>query len=207
MALGLPKDPAQQKRVLIAIAPLLVLFLYYYFLHGKKTEEIAAKTTRLEALEAANGPARALASQGGPELQKKLALYEQHIVRLEQLIPEQEEVPDLLHSMTLRAADAEVELSTMRPESEEPGQFYTRQTYSMGVTGSFHRIGQFLSAVGSLPRIITPIDMVLTVKGKPDRHGDMTLDAVFRIETYVIPPPSGAPPAAAAPAPPAEGAP
>ena len=37
----------------------------------------------------------------------------------------------------------------MRPESEEPGEFYTKQTYTMGVIGPYHRVGRFLAAVGS----------------------------------------------------------
>ena len=194
----LPQDPQQQKKLLVAIAPLLILFAYYYFLHGKATAEIATREARLETLETVNGPARIQASQGGPELQKKLELYEQHMVRLEQLIPEREEVSDLLYTMTQRAEDAGVDMTTMKPEDEQPGQFYTRQTYEMGVSGSYHRIGQFLASIGSLPRIITPIDLALTTRAQSDRSGNRLLNATFRIETYVIPEPK--PPAAPKPA-------
>ena len=194
----LPQDPQQQKRLLIGLAPLLLVFVYYYFFHTKATAQIAEQQTRLEALEAANGPARIQAAQSGPELQQKLELYEQHMVTLEKLIPAREEVPDLLHSMTLRAEDTGVELATMKPESEEPGQFYTRQTYEMGVIGSYHRIGEFLAAIGSLPRIITPIDVSLASRNRQERQGGMQLEARFRIETYVIPPPGSAQPDSAA---------
>ena len=190
----LPQDPQQQKKILVAIAPLLILFAYWYFLHGKAQAEILTKETRLETLEAVNGPARIQASQGGPELQRKLALYEQHMVRLEQLIPEREEVSDLLYTMTQRAEDAGVDMTTMKPEDEQPGQFYTRQTYEMGVIGSYHRVGQFLASIGGLPRIITPIDVVITTRAQSDRSGARLLNAQFRIETYVVPEPKPAPP-------------
>ena len=48
MALGIPDDPAQRNRLLIGIIPLLLLFGYWYFLHGDATAEVEAMQTRLE---------------------------------------------------------------------------------------------------------------------------------------------------------------
>ena len=84
---SLPKNPEQQKRLLIGLVPLLLVFVYYQFVHGGKKEEIAALETRHQQLEAQNAAMRPQALTGGAELQQKLALYEQHMKRLEELIP------------------------------------------------------------------------------------------------------------------------
>jgi type IV pilus assembly protein PilO len=187
----LPTDPNQQKKLLLALLPLVLAFLYYQFVHGPRTEQIEELEARLEQLERANAAARVLAERGGPELQRRLAVYEQHMTRLEELLPRREEVAELLHSMTLRAQSAGVELTGLRPESEEPSPYYTRHTYEVNVRGAYHNVGRFLTEVGSLPRIITPAEFKLTGNtGMTDRTGSPLLNANFRIITYIVPEPT-----------------
>jgi type IV pilus assembly protein PilO len=186
---SLPKDPEQQKRLLIGLVPLLLAIGYYYFLHGKKVEEINGLQTRLEELELRNNAMRPQALTGGAELQQKLALFEQHMKRLEELIPQSEEVPQLLNSMSERAQDAQVDLSLMRPQAENPGQFYTEQSYEIAVIGGYHEIGRYLGMIASLSRIITPVGLKLEPRpGDTLRDGTPRLTAGFRIITYVVPP-------------------
>ena len=181
----LPSDPTQQKKLLIGLLPLLLLLGYWYFMHGAKAEEIAEMETRLEALELNNNTARTIANQGSTaDLARRLDLYEEHMQRLEQLIPSGEEVPDLLNMIASRAEVSRVQLSLMRPEEDVASEFYRRVTYQMGVIGEYHRIGEFLSEVGSLPRIVTPTDLILRRRGESRQ-----LEASFRIETYILPQP------------------
>ena len=72
MALGLPDDPVQKRRVLIGALPLLAVFGYWYFLHGGLVEQRTAMETRLEQLEAGNAQARARAPQSR-QLEERLA--------------------------------------------------------------------------------------------------------------------------------------
>lgn len=180
----LPSDPEQQKKLLIGLLPLLLLLGYWYFFHGTRAEAIAQQEARLEALERSNTTARTIASQGSAEdLARRLALYEAHMARLEQLIPSGEEVPELLNMIATRAEGTGVQLALMRPEEDVAAEFYRRVTYEIGVIGRYHDIGLFLSEVGTLPRIVTPIDLNLR-----RRSGDpLQLNASFRIETYVLP--------------------
>jgi len=61
------------------------------------------------------------------------------------------------------------------------------------VVGEYHDVGRFLTAVASLPRIITPTDMELDqftgAPPSPDIQNPVV--ARFRIQTYVIPDGSG----------------
>ena len=185
----LPTDPQQQKKLLLGLLPMLMLFAYYQFMHGGRAERIVEMETHLESLETTNAAAKVIATQGGPELQRRLAIYEEHMRRLEELIPNREEVAELLHSMGLRAQNSGVELTKMKPEADEPGSYYTRRTYEMGVSGTYHDVGMFLSEVGSLPRIVTPTELKLLTSRTTTRDGTPLIDAGFRIVTYVLPDP------------------
>lgn len=183
----LPQDPEKQKKILLAVVPLLGAFFYWYSPHAKATAEIVEMQERLEVLETANNTARIKAAQGGAELEKKLALYAEHIGRLEQLIPQREEVPQLLHAMAQQAQETGVDLAAMRPAEETPGQFYTKQTYELGAIGAYHQLGQFLASIGSLRRIVTATGLSVSPTQRTTRTGEAELQAKFRIETYVIP--------------------
>ncbi|MGH7475371.1 MAG: type 4a pilus biogenesis protein PilO [Longimicrobiales bacterium] len=181
----LPTDSRQQKRLLIGLVPLLALFGYWYFVHGTTTEELDAMRTHLEELQTKNQAAIGQMRRGGPDLEQRVALYEQYMARLEELIPEREEVPQLLHTMTLQAEENGVDLTLVRPEGDVPETFYTRQTYQIGVVGDYHGIGRFLTSIGSLPRIVAPIDVGIgPVRGV---RADRGLQASFRIQTFVLP--------------------
>ncbi|HUP89444.1 MAG TPA: type 4a pilus biogenesis protein PilO [Longimicrobiales bacterium] len=197
-SLSIPKDKPSQQKLLLAILPFLIFFGWYQFVHGKAKPRIEEATTRLEQLEAVNGAAKAKALTGGPELQQKLALYEQHMKRLEELIPKKEEVASLLNGLSERAIDSNVDLALMKPELAEPGQFYTQQTYQLTAIGTYHDIGRYLAAIASLPRIITPIEVAIKPRPAAEmtRDGRPKLNADFHIVTYVIPEPPVSPGAA-----------
>jgi type IV pilus assembly protein PilO len=188
----LPTDPQNQKKLILGLLPLLLFFVYQQLFHGKRVAQADELEQRLETLTATNTAAKVLAAQGGPELERRLAIYEQHMRQLEELIPNREEVPELLYSMSLRMQAAGVEMSKMHPEAEDAGPFYTRQIYEVGVKGTYHNVGAFLSDVGLLPRIVTPTDLKLAraTGDATDRAGDPVLEANFRIVTYVIPDPA-----------------
>jgi type IV pilus assembly protein PilO len=188
--LGIPKDPAGQKRFVLGALPLLLAGAYFQFVHQTTKEEITTLSDRYEELQTKNEVAR---TRSNPEtiknLQQKLALYEQHMKRLEQLIPLREQVPELLYNVTERAQESGVDHALIKPEGEEQGEFYTQQTYAMQVIGGYHAIGRFLAQIGSLPRIITPTQVNIVVPGNAqmNRPQGLRLQADFKIQTYIIP--------------------
>jgi Tfp pilus assembly protein PilO len=71
----------------------------------------------------------------------------------------------------------------------------------MAVVGEYHDVGRFLSEIASLSRIVTPVQVDVQLYGQPQQFPDLESPVLanFRIETYVLPDPSAAPPSAAAP--------
>lgn len=211
MALGLPKDPEGQKKFLMGALPIIALVGYYQFWHvSKVVPPIEELQTRYEELDTKNQTARDQASPASMRMmQQKLALFDNHIKRLEELIPQREEEPQLLNQMSLRARDAGLEIALFKPVagSEEVGQFYTRKSYDMRVVGTYHAIGRYFGQIGSLPRIVNATDV--RIEREPNqpanRPAGLRLVANFKIHTYVIPPPPTdtvkAPPAGTTPPP------
>lgn len=184
--LGLPDDPRQQKRLLIGLVPLVLLFFYWYLLHGKYTEEVDAMQQRVETLQTQNAAARVRATES-QQLEARLAQFQRHINRLEDLVPRGEEVSQLLNQINQRAVQVGTEVAVFRPGATTAGPLYNRRTFQLTVYGTYHNIGRLLSEIGSLPRIITPMDLQVSGRNEQDRAGGERLQASFQIVTYVLP--------------------
>jgi type IV pilus assembly protein PilO len=184
----LPQDPKTQKLILLGILPLAAAFGYYHFLHTPRASEADVLEARVEKLAAQNDAMRAIVARFGADLPRRLAIYQEHVRHLEQLIPHREDVPRLIYQITERAMDSNVELAVIRPGTEQAGDFYTRQTFELQVVGEYHDIAGYLTAIGSLSRIVRPHELKLTVETpRPDGESSPKLRAAFRIEVYVMP--------------------
>ena len=184
----IPDDPTQ-KQALAAIAFALALLYFANSLwYSGAVENVEAQEARVENMQAQNRTAQALAIRAGQDTEDRMALYERHISQLEQLIPESGEVLALLDQITTVGSQVGVIVDMMRPEAVEPGNFYDKQTFQMRVFGEFHDLGQFLTNIASLSRILTPIDVSIETFTDP-RAGSFDAPAVvnFRFQTYIVP--------------------
>ena len=188
----LPQDPQKQKMLLIGLLPLVLAFLYYNFYHSPRATQLDTDRTNLETLQAKNDATRAGQQQFGRDLPRRLAIYEEHIKQLEQLIPRREDVPVLINQITERAGDHNVELAALNPAPEETGEFYSRQSYELQVLGDYHAIAEYMTAIGSLPRIVRSSELKLNLEAPDPQGGAPRLRATFRIETYIMPEPTTA---------------
>jgi len=184
-----PMDPQKRNKIIIAVLLIAGLaYVTYDYLYRPRAENVAALETRLETLELQNRTARSLTAQNGTdEVERRVGLHREQLRRVEGLIPSTEELPDLLDAISAEARRSGVELARIQPMGATEEQFYTRRTYELGVYGTYHQIGEFLSQVGSLPRIITPINLNLVVRNDQTPTGNPQLEARFSIETYVVP--------------------
>jgi type IV pilus assembly protein PilO len=193
----IPDNPKQRNALLLGVLAVAVFYVFWSYWYSPRKAEVDEMSARLEQLETSNNRARIIATRGGAELQERLALYERHVERLERLIPQSEEVPALLNEITAEARRTGLnrgDVASFRPDVDEAGAFYTKQSYEFEVVGDYHDIGRFLTSIASLPRIITPVDFGLSpFSGNqtvldPDIQTPLT--AHFWIQTYILPTPA-----------------
>lgn len=182
-------DPqTKQKLMLVGLVVVIAGYFGYTKVYQPRSAEVAALETRLEALQLQNRTAQALTGdEGRGAMERRLAAYKGQLTTVEGLIPSSEELPDLLDAISAQAQRTGVDLSLIQPVGATAEQFYTRRTYELAVLGSYHSIGAFLSEISSLPRIVTPTTLDLTVDEEPESGREPRLQAKFAIETYVLP--------------------
>ena len=181
-------DGEKKKAAFLAVVMVALLgYLAYDYVYRPRAQEVAVLQERLDRLQAQNRAAREIAgTEGRSEVERRLAVYREQLARVEGLIPSSEELPDLLDAISAEAQRTGVDLALIQPVGATSEQFYTRRTYALGVLGSYHQIGEFLTSIASLRRIITPIGLNVTVSGDA-AEPEPRLEAKFEIETYVLP--------------------
>ncbi len=192
-----PLDPDLRKKLLLGVALFgMVGYLGYDRVYKPRAAQVAELETRLAAVQTQNTTARGLIKGGGTgTVEQELSVHREQLRIVEGLIPSSEELPDLLDAISVEARRSGVEISLIQPVGATAEQYYTRRVYDMAVIGSYHQIGAFLTRVASLPRIVTPMNLVLAPKppaegdsrSGPDRGEAERLEGRFSIETYVIP--------------------
>lgn len=191
-----PLDPGTRKNLTYGALLLVAVSGYFYLqVYSPRKEGIEELETRLARIERSNSAARGL-TRGASSPEEALELYRRQLAVVEGLIPSTEELPDLLDAISAQAQQTGVEISLIQPVSATQERYYTRRVYDMAVQGRYQEIGEFLTRVASLPRVVTPTDLRLApLAAGPSGNapapaageGPPLLEARFSIETYVIP--------------------
>ncbi len=163
-------------------------------LNGLATRQaqVAAIKDTIVSLEAATDSAKKELARGTvADVRKRLESYRGSLTLLRRLVPERNEVPNLLDDISTRGKIRGVTLSQVVPLPVEAGPTpFDTYKYNMSVIGKYDQIGQFLADVASLQRIIVPYDLTVgaanstAARALGDSSGAL-LEAKFQIRTYV----------------------
>jgi type IV pilus assembly protein PilO len=160
-------------------------------LSAQKDRVVAIRDT-ITKLEAETDKAKKELAKGTVEdLRKKLETYRASLALLRRLVPDRNEVPNLLDDISTRGKIRGVTLSTVIPLPVESGPApFDTYKYTLSVIGHYDQIGEWLADVASLQRIIVPQDVSLVAanaaaaKALGDTSGAL-LEAKLQIRTFV----------------------
>jgi type IV pilus assembly protein PilO len=155
-------------------------------------QHVVAVRDTIRQLEAATDSAKKELARGSvADVRKRLESYRSSLLLLRRLVPERNEVPNLLDDISTRSKIRGVTLSQVVPQPVEQGPApFDTYTYNMSVIGKYDAIGQFLADVASLQRIIVPYNLTVaaantsSAKALGDSTGSL-LEARFQVRTYV----------------------
>lgn len=155
--------PFPAKVALVAILCVGVLVAGYYAdikdqlktLDGKKTEVTTLKTdfekkqAKAASLDAYKAQMEEMKESFGTMLRQ---------------LPNKNEVADLLVDISQTGLASGLEFELFQPKPEIPKDFFAELPIMIKVTGSYHQVGEFVSGVAALPRIVTLHEIVVKPK-------------------------------------------
>ncbi|MDR3417675.1 MAG: type 4a pilus biogenesis protein PilO [Nevskia sp.] len=126
------------------------------------------------------------------EKQQKVAALDAYKAQLEEMqhsfgdmlrqLPSKAEVAKLLDDISQTRIAASLEEELFQPQSDQPKDFYIEMPNRMVVDGSYHQMGQFVSGVAALPRIVV-VDEV-EIRPLENRKGMLHMSALVKTYRY-----------------------
>ena len=155
-------------------------------------DSVKSRQKTIDSLVTLTDSAKKLLAQGSVEdLRRRLEGYRASLELMRRLVPDRNEVANLMDEISTRAKIRGVTVSQFQPLPVEPGPApFETYKYQYSVVGRYDQLGEFLSDVASLQRIIVPVDLTLGVadvtraKSLGDSSGAL-LEARFQIRTFV----------------------
>lgn len=123
--------------------------------------------------------------------QRKAANYDAYKAQLSQIeqsfgtmlrqLPGETEIPSLIVDISQTGLAAGLQEKLFEPQAEIPRDFYAEKPINIRLNGDYHEIGNFVSGIAALPRIVTLHNITIT----PETAGNFdALSMEVTAQTY-----------------------
>lgn len=107
------------------------------------------------------------------EYRKQLAEMDRQFGALLKQLPNKSEMETLLIDINQAGRGRGLQFELWKPGQESVKEFYAELPIALSISGSYHDLGQFVSDVAKLPRIVTLRDLTVA----PGKDGLLKMDA------------------------------
>lgn len=175
--------------------------VFWYFYASPAQEAIDGRRAELATLRAEIDRGLATARRL-PEFRKEVADLEAQLDRLRAVLPEEQDVADLLNRVNAMATQSRLTIRGFTPQAVARKQLHAEWPIGLQLEGTYHDLGSFLERISKFPRIINVSN--LSIKTRDSQTGGATITADCTATTFVLlntpaaaPAAAGASPAAA----------
>jgi type IV pilus assembly protein PilO len=185
----MPVTKRDQYMALAAVGSVVLAVAYYMYVWDPKRLELDATQAHVDSVVVLNQRAKSELAQGKTqELKAEADRLTSDLEVMRRLVPTGNEVPALLEQVSTAARRVGLDIADVQPLPLLQGDQYDAYKYRLSLRGDFHQIAVLLQNIGSLQRIVAPINLTLApTGGGPGRKGArmQQLEARFEIQTYV----------------------
>jgi type IV pilus assembly protein PilO len=142
-----------QRILIFAGVFIAIIAIFVFVLYKPKWEEIEKLEKQLTGLEKKLVVAKRNAADL-EKFQKKMKEAEVQFKTAMRALPEREEIPSLLTSISRSGQDVGLEFLLFEPKSEVRKEFYAEIPVAMNVKGGYHDLALFFDKVARLSRIV-----------------------------------------------------
>ena len=164
----------QTQRILIYAGVFVILLgAFIYFSYLPKFEKIDKLGKEYKKLEQKLASAKKSAAELEGYRKRMQAAQDEYDMAKKKL-PEKEEIPSLLASISQSGQDVGLDFLLFEPKPEIMRNFYSEIPVSIQVKGNYHNVALFFDKVGKLSRIVNIKDIKMAPAGKDEINTSCT---------------------------------
>jgi type IV pilus assembly protein PilO len=168
----------------VGIASLAVLAVGVYMFVYKTEMPVLERAQRQESELRATFEQRQQKAANFDAYRQQLAEIERSFGTMLRQLPSKTEIPNLLVDIAQTGLGAGLEEKLFQRLGEVQKDFYAEQPIKIRLTGSFHELGNFVSGIAALPRIVTLHDISITPVSQ-QTFDELTLDVTAKTYRYL----------------------
>jgi type IV pilus assembly protein PilO len=173
-------------QVIVAALPsvvLVALFIIFIFMPKKKEMEILKGKVHQLDMEIASSEEKI------KRLDKLIAeneILKKRLATLKEQLPEEKEVSVLLKQVSELGLMAGLEIMLWKPEAKatDPSGLYVEIPVKVEVLAEYHKLGDFLSSISRLPRLVNISDISLLTSNQGRQAASGIIKATFMARTF-----------------------
>ena len=141
------------KGLLIVLIVVIILYGFNRYIYAPNRGKISDQQAELSRLSTTLLHVRETV-ENLPKVRAEYELLQEEWQRLVALVPQSEEVTELIQEVSGAEQKAGIYIISIEPQPSVSKQLYTENPYRLEIEGSFHSFARFLSALSRLERII-----------------------------------------------------
>ncbi len=176
--------PLPFRVAVIAIVFLLVtgLGVYWFIVKDKAPQLERAEAEEQELRTAFENKQRKAANYDA--YKQQLAQIEQSFGTMLRQLPGETEIPSLIVDISQTGLAAGLQEKLFVPQAEIPRDFYAEKPIQIRLTGGYHEIGNFVSGIAALPRIVTLHDITITPENR-ETFDNLSMEVTAKTYRYI----------------------
>lgn len=119
-----------------------------------------------------------------PEFRQEVTSLEAQLDRLRAVLPEEQDVADLLRRVQGMATQSNLAILGFTPHAVTKKQLHAEWPIGLKLEGNYHDLGSFLERVSKFPRIINVGDIKINARNNP--NDGSTITAECTATTFVL---------------------
>jgi len=156
---------------------------FWYFYASPKQATLVSKRAEVKKLQVQIKDGLATAKRL-PEFRKEVVVLEAQLDRLRAVLPEEQDVAELLRRVQGMATQSNLSILTFAPHPTAKKQLHAEWPITLKLEGNYHDLGSFLERVSKFPRIINVGDIKISARN--NQSDGSTITAECTATTFVL---------------------
>jgi type IV pilus assembly protein PilO len=177
------KLPWHAQLGVFAVVALAGVGAFWYFYASPAQAQLATRRDEVVKLQARIKDGLATAKRL-PEFRREVTVLEAQLDRLRTVLPEEQDVADLLRRVQAMATQSNLKISGFTPAAVTRRELHAEWPIGLKLEGSYHDLGTFLERVSKFPRIINV--GALHIAARDAQTAQSTVTAECTAMTFVL---------------------
>ncbi len=177
--------PLAIKITTLVIISAAIVFAFFWFTVKASNEQLQRVTAKEPQLKETY-KSKAFQVSNLDAFKEQLAKMEEDFGALLDQLPDEIDMPSLLDELSTTGAQSGLEIDKITPSGDAVREFYIETPIKIEVRGSYHEMGNFVSALAAIPRIVTLHDFQMKTSGNvaESNEAEAPLQMTIEARTY-----------------------